>query len=114
MTFCRGTLSCRRATILQLGLVVSAFAGGSGLLARGAALGGTLRGSALVAALLGGAFVLGLPAAATALLAAVVAGVDRRPGPAFGFLRGRAPFLVAFFDVLGLALLFVRVLGFVT
>jgi hypothetical protein len=52
-------------------------------------------------------------AAGTAPLSAVGHLVDGGPGAAFGFFGRQAAGFVAFLDVLGLALLFVGVTGFV-
>jgi hypothetical protein len=53
-------------------------------------------------------------AARTALVAAAGLAVDRRPRAPFGFLLADAALLVAFLDVLGLALLLVGVSRFVS
>jgi len=53
-------------------------------------------------------------AGAAGILAAAVILVDGRPGPAFGLLVRNALILVALRDVLGLAFLLFRVLGFVS
>ena len=55
-----------------------------------------------------------LAASGAALLAAAILLVDGSPGPPLGFLLGRAPALVGFLDMLGLALLLVRIGGFIT
>src|SRR2546428_4859861 len=93
-----------------------ALAGGCGLLRRGAAGGGRSGCRSLPAGLAApprGRMALGLAASGAALLAAAALLVDRGPGPAFRFLLGHAPGLVAFLDVLRLALLLVGVAGLV-
>src|SRR2546423_650077 len=89
---------------------------GGGLLGRGRALSGRPgrgRGAAQFAALVAGGVRLLLAPAGAGLLAAARLLVDRRPGPALRLPLGDAPALVALLDVLGLALLLVRVLGLV-
>jgi hypothetical protein len=54
-----------------------------------------------------------LPSAGAALLAAVGLLVDGRPSSTLSLVVGDASLLVAFFDVLSLALLLVRVAGFI-
>jgi hypothetical protein len=51
--------------------------------------------------------------AAAGFFAAFVNLVDGCPGAALGFLHGQAAFFVPFLDVLGLAVLFVGVLGLI-
>jgi hypothetical protein len=50
----------------------------------------------------------------TAFLASTGHLVDRGPSPTLGFLFAQPPLLVTFFDVFGLALLLVRIAGFIT
>src|SRR5207302_10965633 len=85
-----------------------------GLFGRGGALRGRAgcRGRpALLSALLRRGLVHTLAAARATFLAAAGHGVDRGPGAALGFSLGGASLLVAFLDVLGLAFLFLGVLG---
>ena len=61
-------------------------------------------------------FVVFVPAVATpsGFFPASVNFVDRRPGPALGFVLGYAAAFVAFFNVLSLSFFFVGVFGFVS
>src|SRR5690606_26459695 len=93
-----------------------AFARRRRFLGRGRPIGGTPAGRSLATLFtaLMRSGVAGLRAATRArFLAAAIVLVHRRPGAALGFVLAHALFLVAFLDMLGLALLLVGIGGFI-